>query len=271
MNKRHKESSPRRPVPVVVTAQELSKQEPVLNLRDAFGLRQDQLLATLGLGQSFGGHPVTIGDSSELNWRGMLESVLPTRYRVSKAFVVDAHGSKSEQIDLLIYDRHFSPVLLDIGDYPFVPAEAVYAVLEVKQVVSKATIEYAANKVTSVRKLHRTSAPVRHAGGVFEPSPPHHIVGGLIATKSIWTKPFGDAVARAMRKSTALAPLDLICALSSGTVECREDGTRSISAADTALIFMVLRLLHRLQQLASVPAIDYDEYTRSLSLPDDPG
>jgi len=36
-------------------------------------------------------------------------------------------GARSEQIDLLIYDRHFSPVLLDVGDYLFVPAEAVFA------------------------------------------------------------------------------------------------------------------------------------------------
>jgi hypothetical protein len=67
---------------------QLTEPGPRFDLLDAFGLRQEQLLVALGLGRSIGGHPVAIGDSSELNWRGMLETILPTRYRISKAFVV---------------------------------------------------------------------------------------------------------------------------------------------------------------------------------------
>jgi hypothetical protein len=35
-------------------------------------------------------------------------------------------------------------------------------------------------------------------------------------------------------------------------------------AADSSLIFFFLRLLHRLQQIATVPAIDYVEYSALL-------
>ena len=36
------------------------------------------------------------------------------------------------------------------------------------------------------------------------------------------------------------------------------------SSADSSLIFFLLRLLHRLQQIATVPAIDYIEYSALL-------
>jgi hypothetical protein len=43
-----------------------------------------------------------------------------------------------------------------------------------------------------------------------------------------------------------------------------EDGSLVKSGPDAALIFLVLRLLKRLQRMASVPAIVYDEYSRAL-------
>lgn len=247
-----------------INSDELASPGPSFDIRDAFGLRQTQLLATLGLGRSIGGHPVAIGDSSELNWRGMLETILPTRYRVSKAFAVDARGSKSEQIDLLIYDRHFSPVLVDVGEYPFVPAEAVYAVLEIKQDVDSDSVDYASRKVASVRRLHRTSASIYHAGGTFEPRAPQRIIGGLLASSSSWKAPLPVAVRPALDAQSGEGSLDLICALSAGTVEVRDPEGMCSTGPESSLIFFVLRLLHRLQQLASVPAIDYAEYSRVL-------
>src|SRR5437016_4967503 len=68
------------------TAADLIQSQNRFDLREAFFLRQEQLLATLGIGRSLGSHPVAIGDDSELNWKGMLGSILPARYRVSKGF-----------------------------------------------------------------------------------------------------------------------------------------------------------------------------------------
>jgi Domain of unknown function (DUF6602) len=247
------------------TVADLAGPAPAFDLGMTFALRQEQLLATLGVGRAVGAHPVAVGDDTELNWRGMLESILPARYRVGKGFAVDADGGRSEQVDLLVYDRHFSPVLLDVGEYVFVPAEAVYAVLEVKQELSKATIEYAGGKVESVRKLRRTSAPVPYVEGQYEPKPLHPILGGLLTMESAWTPPLGDSLTRVLEDAPA-AP-DLGCALRHGSFEvAAKDGSLVKSRAEKALIFFVLTLLKRLQPLASVPAIIYDEYARVLGV-----
>lgn len=245
------------------TAADLAGATRGFDLGQTFMLRQEQLLATLGVGRSVGVHPVAVGDDTELNWKGMLESILPVRYRVGKGFAVDADGGRSEQVDLLVYDRHFSPVLLDVGEYVFVPAEAVYAVLEVRQELSKQTIVYAGGKVESVRRLRRTSAPVPYVEGEYKPKELHPILGGLLTMESAWTPPLGDPLGRALQE--APTTLDLGCALRHGSFEALA-GTESLvkSASDSALIFFVLTLLKRLQSLASVPAIVYEEYSRAL-------
>jgi hypothetical protein len=246
------------------TAADLVQPDNRFDLREAFLLRQEQLLATLGVGRSVAAHPVATGDDSELNWRGMLESILPTRYRVSKGFAVDADGNRSEQIDLLVYDRHFSPVLLDVGDYLFIPVEAVFAALEVKQTMHRATIEYASKKVVSVRGLRRTSAPVPYVEGKYRPKKLHRIIGGLLTMESEWEPPLGDALERALA-DVGDGTLDIGCALRDGAFEIdEEDGSLTRGERDSTLIFFVVCLLRRLQRLASPPAIEYDEYARAL-------
>jgi uncharacterized protein DUF6602 len=237
------------------------------DLRAAFLLRQQQLLATLGFGRGAGGHPVAVGDSSELNWRGMLESILPARYRVSKAFVVDADGNRSDQIDLLIYDRHFSPVLIDVGEFLYVPAEAAYAAIEVKQETNRETITYAGGKVASVRELRRTSAPVPYAAGTYEAREPAQILGGLVSMDCGWSVGLAGHLRHALASLPTGAGLDLGCALQAGSYEvAREGGDEpNISHGDTALIFFVLSLLKRLQSMATVPAIVFDDYASVLS------
>ena len=47
---------------------------------------------------------------------------------------------------------------------------------------------YAQKKVASVRRLHRTSLPIPHAGGTYPPKPLAHIFGGLLLTfESDWS------------------------------------------------------------------------------------
>jgi hypothetical protein len=245
------------------TAADVVQSEKRFDLREAFLLRQEQLLATLGVGRSVGSHPVAVGDDSELNWRGMLESILPTRYRVSKGFAIDADGKRSDQIDLLIHDRHFSPVVLDVGAYLFVPAEAVFAALEVKPKMNRQTIEYAANKIASVRRLRRTSARVPYVAGEYEPKPLHCIIGGLMTMDSGWTPPLGEKCEKALHDFGGVGRLDIGCALRGGSF-AMDDESIAMSDIEGALIFFVVRLLKRLQKMGSPPAIEYEEYARVL-------
>ena len=214
-------------------------------------------------------HPSSQGDVVEAGWISLLSTYLPVRYQVRKAFVVDSWGRISDQIDLVIFDRQYSPFLLDYQGACYVPAESVYAVMEIKPRVNKATIEYASKKVSSVRRLLRTSAPIPHAGGIFEARRPFEIVGGLLADGSSWTDPFGTHFEEAIRSGVPAERLDIGCMLSHGSF-CIHYESSVIRIETTgqkdAIVFFILKLLQSLQSLGTVPAMDIGEYARSLSI-----
>lgn len=110
-------------------------------------------------------HTTTLGDTCELKWIDWLKKYLPERYCIDKAFIIDSKGNLSQQIDVVIYDRQYTPFIFNDGGAIYVPAESVYAVFEVKQTLNKENLEYAAEKAESVRNLHRTSTSIIHAGG----------------------------------------------------------------------------------------------------------
>ena len=85
-------------------------------------------------------HPTAKGDESELNWIGLLRAYLPERYTVDSGFVVDHKGNISEQIDIIVYDRHFTPFIFRGENVVYIPAEGVYAIFEVKPHFEKKTI-----------------------------------------------------------------------------------------------------------------------------------
>lgn len=245
------------------------------DLTSAFFTRQAKLQADLGIAD-IASHPGTKGDDTELNWLHMLEEFLPRRYGVSQAFVVDSTGAQSEQIDVVIHDRHFSPLLFEVGTACFIPAESVYAAFEVKQALDKENVEYAANKIATVRGLRRTTAPVPHAGGMYDPIEPRRIIGGILTRRSDWSPPFGDAFEKCLRGLDAREPgemtwgLDIGCAVGDGgfTITRDKDTLAAVgvdhSEPDVALIYFVMRLLRALQAVGSAPAIDYDAYLRSV-------
>lgn len=237
-----------------------------------FRVQQAKMEADLVEVRTIHEHSTTKGDGTEKHWLDMLCARLPARYKAARAFVIDADGERSDQIDIVIHDRQFCPALLDAAGAPIIPAESVYAVIEVKQDLSKAQIEYAGAKIASVRHLRRTSAEFPHAQGrsrtALKP-----IIGAIVALESGWSPAFGDPFRTALETLAPEHRLDLGCVLRCGAFEAtyEESGevAASVSSAATSLIFFFLRLLHRLQQIASVPAIDYLDWSRLLVLGDD--
>jgi len=116
-------------------------------------------------------HPGTKGDASENVWISMLETYLPKRYQAAKAHVVDSLGNFSQQIDVVIFDRQYSPFIFTYENETIIPAESVYAVFEAKQTADAGLVAYAQEKVASVRRLHRTSLPIPYAKGVYPAKP----------------------------------------------------------------------------------------------------
>jgi hypothetical protein len=245
------------------------------DLEQAFLKRQEKLLADLGVGD-IATHGPTKGDDTELKWVDMLSGLLPRRYGVTKAFVVDSTGHRSEQIDVVIHDRHFSPMLFEVGGADFIPAESVYAAFEAKQQLDKGHLEYAAKKIASVRRLYRTSVDVPHAGGKYDAIKPRRIIGGFLGRRSDWSPPFGESFEACLRAlderggEGVECGIDIGCAIEHGgfNVDRGRDDLRDViierSEANVALIFFVMRLLRQLQPLGSVAAIDYNAYLRSV-------
>src|SRR4029453_9246834 len=113
-----------------------------------------------------------------------LKDPFPHRYQADRAFVIDSRGECSEQIDIVIYDRQYSPFLYNQANQRYVPAESVYAVLEVKQDLSAEHVRYAGGKAASVRRLHRTSAAVPTVAGVVTAGQPQRIIAGILTYQS---------------------------------------------------------------------------------------
>jgi hypothetical protein len=96
-------------------------------------------------------HPGTKGATREGDLRSFLEKQLPARFAIASGEAIDGQGSRTPQIDLMIYDR------LDIGPFfvtetdALLPAEALLATIEVKSVLDKAALEQFA---AAARALH---------------------------------------------------------------------------------------------------------------------
>jgi hypothetical protein len=240
-----------------------------VDLRSLFFSLQGQLAARLQTNRDVLDHPGAKGSATEERWRDMLETYLPKRYCVSKAFVIDSEETLSDEIDLVIYDQQYSPFLFKQDGAVFIPAESVYAVFEVKQDFTGGNVEYGIAKAASVRRLRRTSVAITHAGGNFPPRKPFPLLAGLLALESSWSPPFGKSLIERLEASPEAGRLDLLCALNHGAAEVTYSETGPVSldlsAPDASLIFFFLRLLERLQGLGTVPAIDLRAYGKALA------
>jgi hypothetical protein len=265
---------------VVLHADESYEPDGVLPARGGIDLhrllinKQKKLLAEQESDHEIHQHPTASGDAGEVNWHSAIQSYLPQRYEVSRqAFVIDAKGDMvPEQIDVLIHDHHFCPLWFeDKAGIRYVPAESVYAALEVKPVLTREYVEYAARKVASVRVLDRTSAPIIDRGEIKPPREPFEILGGILTLKSGWSPPFGEPFRKVITEqaATPATRIDIGCALGHGGFElvgppAAPKEAIELSEPATALMFFLLRLFGRLQGLGSPTAIDMREYSKTL-------
>ena len=81
----------------------------------------EEIQGRLAIARKAIGHPVAKGDASEEVWLELLKNYLPHRYQAAKAFVVDSSGRFSEQIDVLVFDRQYSPFIFKYNGQTIVP------------------------------------------------------------------------------------------------------------------------------------------------------
>ena len=102
-----------------------------VDLAGLFKSRQQATEAAQELNREFAVHQGTKGEATETSWIHLLREYLPNRYAIERAMVVDSNGEASEQIDIVVFDRQYTPFVINFGGVVYVPAESVYAVFMV--------------------------------------------------------------------------------------------------------------------------------------------
>lgn len=210
-------------------------------------------------------HPGAKGDGSEAVWLELLETYLPKRYQAANAFVVDSNGIFSDQIDVVVFDRQYSPFVFHYEGQTIIPAESVYAVFEAKQTLNLSMVKYAQEKVKSVQSLHRTSLPIPHAGGVYPPKPLIPIMGGVLTLESDWKPALGDSLLNQLEAEKDTALLNIGCVASHGYFfHDKENDQYNLLPESKAATAFLFRLISELQLSATVPMIDIQAYGKWL-------
>jgi hypothetical protein len=226
----------------------------------------DEIQQKLAIARKSFAHPGTKGDASEQVWLDMLQAYLPQRYQAASAHVVDSHGNFSDQIDVVVFDRQYSPFIFRFQGQTIVPAESVYAAFEAKQAINATQAKYAQKKVATVRRLHRTSLPIPHAGGTYPAKQLIPILGGLLAFESDWTPAFGDPLIRALEVADEMERLDIGCIAAHGhfTFDPKSRNYTFTPEGRPATAFL-FNLISTLQFSGTVPMIDIQAYARWLT------
>ena len=263
----------------------LLEYKKMIDLRELFNGLQTQMLASLNVDRVFIEHPGSKGDATEQRWIDFLRTYLPDRYKVDKAIVIDSTGNVSEQMDIVIYDAIYTPFIFNQDGFMYIPAESVYAVFEVKQDV-KGYIDYAAQKLESVRRLKRTSVEMVNSGRRTAARPLTKIIGGILTTTSSYSGT--ETVSKQLKELKGYQTLDLGCLCDTGSFhvdykETRPDGidqtknefieqvyeSREVneiifSDKKVSLFTFFLQLVSYLKSIGTVPAIDINAYLNAI-------
>lgn len=231
-------------------------------LKEMLLAKQNTLRGILGESKAIQ-HPTGNGDNSEGGWKEFLIQILPKKYGVDKGYVIDFEGNVSDQIDIIIYDALYSPYVMASGSgEKYIPAEAVYAIVEVKPKITKEYLNYANNKVESVKKLKRTTRGVTVAGDRKPKQKLTNILGIILAKESSVSKT--ETIKKYMME---FKNINIVCALDKYTILCiRRKGQVILERtnADEAILGLFFYLNNELYELGTVAGIDIRRYANTL-------
>ena len=255
---------------------------------------QGQMRSQLSTNREFIHHPGSKGDALENAWIEWLQNYLPNRYSVDKAIVIDYQGNTSDQIDVVIYDNWFTPFIFNQNGFKYIPAEGVYAVFEVKPDIQGKVgdinyIQYAGQKIASVRRLDRTSTSMINSGQKLSARPLTKIIGGILTTTNSFTRYHNNTIEKHIKSLTDLERIDLGCIVDYGSFFVQYDGEEDVnekvnfkkrihdyyqkrtfqllvfSQSENSLITFFMQLTRYLQQaIGTVPAIDLQAYMNTI-------
>lgn len=268
-----------------------------IDLKLLFEGLQNQMISQLNTNRQFITHPGSKGDALENAWIEWLQKYLPNRYSVDKAIVIDSDGNTSHQMDIVIYDNWFTPFIFSQNGFHYIPAEGVYAVFEVKpdingSVDGKSYIQYAAEKIESVRVLKRTSTSMINSGIPMKARALTKIIGGILSSTNSFTHKDNNTIEKHIKEHIGFKGIDIGCIADYASfyvdyigkektelTEVKDFSDRytdyyqkrafnKIIFSDTnnSLVSFFLQLTRYLQQaIGTVPAIDLNAYSKAIN------
>lgn len=231
-------------------------------IKELLEAKQTELSAMLGISNVIS-HPTGKGDNTEENWKKFLREILPQKYGIDRGYLIDSKGNESNQIDLIIYDALYSPLIItsQAGE-KFIPIESVYAVVEVKPSINKTTLEYANKKIESVKKLQRSSRGMTCAGKRVEKRNLTKILGIILATNI-------DIKENTLREHLeTYRNIDIGCGINSysfNSIKNTNEVLIEITTNEEALLGLFFNLHNELHEIGTVAAIDIREYANALN------
>jgi hypothetical protein len=263
-----------------------------VDLKQMFSGLQKQMSAQLNTNREYINHPGSKGDALENAWIEWLRKYLPNRYCVDKAIVIDHEGNTSQQLDIVIYDNWFTPFIFNQNGFCYIPAEGVYAVFEVKpdiqgNVGDKSYIDYAGEKIESVRVLKREAASFINGGKKIDPRPLTKIVGGILCSTNSFTPENNNTIEKHLKRLENLKSIDLGCIADYGSfyvdyspnqeIEIvgqeaylefyrkRQFNKLKFSAVEHSFVTFFMQLTRYLQQaIGTIPAINLNKYLENI-------
>lgn len=165
----------------------------------------------------------------------------------------------------MVFDRQYSPFIFNYQGQRIVPAESVYTAFEAKQTINAAQVRYAQEKLSSVRRLRRTSLPIPTAGGTLPARQLQRIIGGLLTFESDWNPALGEPLTQSLQADNGNGRLDIGCVAGHGIFSCGTEGHYVFTEKGKPATAFLFELITRLQSIATVPMIDIGAYAQWLT------
>jgi len=150
-----------------------------------------------------------------------LRKYLPSTVEVvGSSEVVTAEGETSGQCDVVIYDPS-APLLLDDAGHRILPAECVYAVIEVKSRLDWRGLQDAADKIAKLKRLSKTAylppVAISYQKSIYGQSLPYTpSLGYVFAYDSVGRNGLWQNLAQLMQEQPVQERIDALWVLGDG-------------------------------------------------------
>lgn len=170
-----------------------------------------------------------------------LQQYLPPSVSICTGEVIDSHGGRSKQADVIAFDTFTAPRYLASDDTNVLPIEAVYSVFEVKAYLNKQEIEAAFKNMLTVKSLEKRAyfpGSVTTIKSLYGKTSDHWPVNFFVfAFESDGLETIRGHVDSLNSPQALEKRIDLICVLDKGLIaNAGPDGLQPIPMPNTNLI-----------------------------------